>query len=64
MIRDYLIDKRYRSRKWIGFLVLTILTFILVMMDKELAEWIRWATIGYPAFCAANAVLKYNDKEA
>ena len=64
MIRDYITDERYRSRKWLGFLIISILTFILAVLDKDLTEWIRWATIGYPAFCAANAVLKYNDKEA
>lgn len=61
---DTVTDKRYRSRKWIGFLLLSVGTFALALMEKEMTSWIQWATIGYPAFCAANAALKWKGVEA
>lgn len=61
---DTVTDKRYRSRKWIGFLLITICTFALTVMQKEMAAWIQWASIGYPIFCAANAALKWKGVEA
>ena len=63
-IVDTVTDKRYRSRKWIGFLLVTICTFTLAYLDKDMSAWIQWVTIGYPAFCAANAVLKWKGVEA
>jgi nitrate reductase NapE component len=57
-LTDLVTDKRYRSRKWIGFLLLTIGTFTLVALDKDVSEFVKWAIFGYPAFCAANAWLK------
>ena len=57
-------DKRYRSRKWVGFLVLTIGTAVFTWFGKDMGSWMQWATIGYPVFCAANAALKWKGVEA
>lgn len=61
---DTVTDKRYRSRKWVGFLLITIGTFTLAYLGKDMSAWIQWVTIGYPAFCTANAVLKWKGVEA
>lgn len=61
---DVVTDKRYRSRKWIGFLVITFGTFVLLMTDHDAGLFVQWATVGYPAFCAANAALKWKGVEA
>lgn len=63
-LHDLVTDKRYRSRKWIGFLLMSLGLFVLLMLDKNAEEWVRWSAIGYPAFCAANAVLKWKGAEA
>lgn len=63
-ILDVVTDKRYRSRKWIGFLVLTLGLFVLVLLEKDASDWVQWASIGYPAFCAANALLKWKGVES
>ena len=64
-LRDVVSDKRYRSRKWWGFILLTVGLFALLMMGKENAElWVKWGSIGYPAFCAANAALKWKGVES
>ena len=63
-LTDMVGDKRYRSRKWLGFLVMSLGLFVLLIFDKDAAEWVRWGTIGYPAFCAANAALKWKGAEA
>lgn len=61
---DAVTDKRYRSRKWWGFLIGSTFTFVLLMTGNDASEFVKWAAIGYPAFCAANTILKYNDKES
>ncbi len=57
-------DKRYRSRKWVGFLLITLGTFVLTFLGKDLSAWIQWVSIGYPTFAAANAILKWRGVEA
>ena len=63
-LRDVVSDKRYRSRKWWGFILLTVGLFVLLMTGHEASEWVKWGSIGYPAFCAANAVLKWKGVES
>ena len=63
-LADMVTDKRYRSRKWLGFLLITLCTFVLTIMGKDMGAWIQWTLVGYPAFVAGNTVLKWKGKEA
>lgn len=61
---DIVTDKRYRSRKWWGFILLTVGLFVLLLQGVDAELWVRWGSIGYPAFCAANTVLKWKGVES
>lgn len=63
-LTDMVTDTRYRSRKWVGFLLLTIGLFVLLINGHDATEWVKWSSIGYPAFCAANAALKWRGVES
>lgn len=63
-LQDVVFDKRYRSRKWWGFCMISVFCFVLLLKGIDASEFVKWAAIGYPAFCAANAVLKWKGVES
>ncbi len=57
------IKQEYKSRKFLGFIIAVIFSFVLAILGKITATWTACITGLLAVYCGANAYLKGKEGE-